>query len=179
LSILVFIKQENIDKEKKVTNNNPVIDNFNIKLRYTLPGRSNPNWDDIKNPVNKIVENYEWMNVSYYHPDSQWFKEMYVTIEGIFYHPVSPAHDMTKKLYGVLCDIYNVAAPFDITGCLYDSNHATDDNNVQVYKLFKGNDQAIRGDWDTSFNPVYNPARVMSTAWVVQRDNQYVTNFVQ
>ena len=162
-----------------MTNNNPMIDNFNIKLRYTLPGRSTPNWDDIKNPVNKIVENYEWMNVSYSHPDSQWFKEMYVTIEGAFDHPVSPAHDMTKKLYGVLCDIYNVAAPFDITGCLYDGNHVSDDNDVEVYKLFKGNDQAIRGDWGTSFNPVYNPARVMSTAWVVQRDNQYVTNFVQ
>ena len=137
-----------------------MIDNFNIKLRYTLPGRSNPNWDDIKNPVDKIVENYEWMNVSYS-------------------HPVSPAHDMTKKLYGVLCDIYNVAAPFDITGCLYDGNHVSSDNDVWVYKLFKGNDQAIRGDWDTSFNPVYNPARVMSTAWVVQKDNQYLTNFVQ
>ena len=158
---------------------NPMIDSFHITLRYTLPGRSNPNWDDIKNPVNKIVENYPWVEVSYQNPESAWFKELYVTIKGTFDSLVSPAHDYPKKIYGILCDIYNVSAPFNIAGYLFNSENTSDDDNALVYKLFKGNDQSIRGDWDKNFEPVYNPAHVMSTAWVVHKGNQYSLNFVQ
>lgn len=157
--------------------NDHLVDSFNVTLRYSLPGRSHPNWDEIKDPINNIVGKFPWMNVSYSNPGSQWFKELYVVISGEFDFPQSPSGNVAKKLYSVLGDIYSVAAPFDINGYMYNAKESFNEESCEVYKIFKGNDKAIRGDWDTGFNRVYNPARLMSFAWVIQKDGQYMCNF--
>lgn len=157
-----------------MTTTNPMISNFTITLRYTLPGRSNPNWNDLSEPINELVNKYDNVEVSYTTPESEWFKEFYVKITGTFTTPVTPGSDQMKNIYTLLNDIYNISAPFDINGYFYND---TINDNEKIYKLFKGNDQAVRGDWDYGFNRIYNPARVMSHAWIIQRDNHYKNNF--
>jgi len=158
-----------------------MLNRYNITLRYTLPGRSNPNWNELTGPIQQLVDdrnmdNYNWTAVSFTHPESQWFKEMYVTICGKLDYPSNPGSNEVKDLYSLLCDIYNISAPFNIDGTLW-NNKDFYNPQAKFYKLFKGNDGSIRGDWANSSKPVANPARIMSYAWVVQRDGGYIHNF--
>lgn len=156
---------------------NTMLTDFKINLRYTLPGRSNPDWNDLMEPINELVGKLDNVEVSYTTPDSEWFKELHVHFRGSFTNPTTPGSDQAKSIYTLLNDVYNVSAPFDINGWFYDKSQFNVDSDVKVYKLFKGNDQAVRGGWDYGFNRVHNPARVMSHAWIIQRDNKYVSNY--